>query len=308
MISVVIPVHNEEGNVAALHTRIVSVLQKLGEPFEIVFSDNASTDRTVEKLRALSPVKVLLLARDFGQTSNLDAAIHETAGDIVITMDGDLQNDPADIPVLVAKIREGADAVSGWRRDRHDPAGRRVLSCFANWLTRKVSGLALHDSACALKAYRGDLVRSVHLYGEMHVFLPAYLYLRGARVVEVPVQHHAREHGISKHNFMKAVKDISDLLTIKFLTDVSGRPLLFFGGAGICAGLLGIVSLVIAVYLKLAEIRNFGQTPLPILTIFFLLTGLILFMLGFLAELLVRVYYETNQRTPYVIRDRFTNV
>lgn len=307
MISVVIPVRNEEQNVAPLHAKLTAALAALGEPFEIIFSDNASTDGTVAALRALPRVKVLLLARDFGQTSNLDAAIHESRGDVVITMDGDQQNDPSDIPRLIAKIREGYDAVSGWRQDRRDAPSRRALSRLANWLTARISGLALHDSACALKAYRGELLRSVHLYGEMHVFLPALLYLRGARVAEIPVRHHERVHGISKHYFMKAVKDIADLLTIKFIAGIGGRPLVFFGGVGVLSALLGAISAGVAIYLKFAGMRNFGQTPLPILTVFFFIAGLILFMLGFLAELLVRVYYETTNRTPYVIREKFEN-
>ena len=241
---------------------------------------------------------------DFGQTSALDAGIHEAQGDIIITMDGDLQNDPADIPKLVAKIREGYDVVSGWRQDRHDSFGRRLLSRLANGLTAKVSGLYLHDSACAMKAYRREVVQAVHLYGEMHVFLPAYLHSRGAKVAEIPVLHHSRQFGISKHYFMKAVKDIFDLMTIKFLTTMTGRPLLFFGGIGVVSFLLGFVVFAISIYLKFASLRNFGQTPLPILAVFFVLAGILFFMLGFLAELMLRVYFETNHKTPYVIKER----
>lgn len=239
-----------------------------------------------------------------GQTAALDAGIHETRGDIIITMDGDLQNDPADIPKLVAKIREGYDVVSGWRTDRHDSSGRRVLSRLANWLTAKMTGLYLHDSACALKAYRREVLAPIHLYGEMHVFLPAYLYMKGAKVAEIPVLHHAREFGISKHYFMKAVKDIFDLLTIKFMASLTGRPLIFFGGAGIVSVLLGIVVGATAIYLKLAGLRNFGQTPLPILAIFFILSGILFFMIGFLAELMLRIYFETTRKTPYTIKER----
>lgn len=304
MISVVIPVYNERDNVKLLYEKINATAQKMGEGFEIIFVDDGSTDDTVAVLKTLPGIKILVLTMDFGQTAALDAGIHEAKGEIVVTMDGDLQNDPSDIPQLAAKIREGYDVVSGWRKERDDSSGRRVLSRCANWLTAKVTGLALHDSACAIKAYRREVVQGVHLYGEMHVFLPAYLYGRGAKVAEVPVLHHARKHGISKHYFMKAVKDIFDLLTIKFLVTMTGRPLLFFGGVGIVSFVLGFITAVIALALKLQAIRNFGQTPLPILAVFFVLSGIIFFMMGFLAELILRVYFESNNKRPYVIRDK----
>ena len=304
MISIVIPVYNEEKNVAILHGKIVDVMRKLNEPYEVIFVEDGSTDETLKILKSLREIKIIILAMPLGQTAALDAGIQETRGDIIITMDGDLQNDPADIPKLVAKIREGYDVVSGWRTDRHDSSGRRVLSRLANWLTAKMTGLYLHDSACALKAYRREVLAPIHLYGEMHVFLPAYLYMKGAKVAEIPVLHHAREFGISKHYFMKAVKDIFDLLTIKFMASLTGRPLIFFGGAGIVSVLLGIVVGATAIYLKLAGLRNFGQTPLPILAIFFILSGILFFMIGFLAELMLRIYFETTRKTPYTIKER----
>lgn len=304
MISIVIPAYNEEENVVLLYEKIMAVMSAQNEDWEVIFVDDGSTDKTVEKLKTLPKVKILILAMDYGQTSALDAGIHEAKGDIIITMDGDLQNDPSDIPQLIAKIREGYDVVSGWRQDRHDSSGRRLLSRLANWLTAKMSGLYLHDSACALKAYRREAVTSVRLYGEMHVFLPAYLYGRGAKVTEVVVKHHARQFGISKHYFMKAVKDIFDLITIKFLVTMTGRPLLFFGGVGLAGFFIGFVVAVISIYLKIAGLRNFGQTPLPILAVFFFITGIMLFMIGFLAELILRIYFESSQKTPYIIKER----
>ncbi len=307
MISIVIPVYNEEENVQLLYQKIVDVLAPTDQTWEIIFVDDGSIDQTVAKLKTLPKVKIIILSMDFGQTSALDAGIHEAKGNIIITMDGDLQNDPSDIPRLIAKIEEGFDVVSGWRQERHDSAGRRILSRLANWLTGRISGLYLNDSACALKAYRREVVQAVHLYGEMHVFLPAYLHSRGAKVAEIPVTHHARKFGISKHYFMKAVKDIFDLMTIKFLTTMTGRPLLFFGGIGVVSFLLGFVVFAISIYLKFAGLRNFGQTPLPILAVFFVLAGILFFMLGFLAELMLRVYFETNHKTPYVIKNRIEN-
>ncbi len=303
MISLVIPVYNEEQNVVLLHQKIVDVVGRFNEPYEVIFVDDGSTDHTVSKLRALQNITIIILAMDFGQTSALDAGIHAAKGDIIITMDGDLQNDPEDIPPLIQKMREGYDVVSGWRQKRDDSSGRRALSRLANWLTARVTGLYLHDSACAMKAYRREIVQSVRLYGEMHVFLPAYLHGIGAKVAEIPVRHHARQFGVSKHYFFKAVKDLFDLLTIKFLVTMRGRPLILFGSVGLGAWILGFISGAVALYLKVAGLRNFGQTPLPIVTIFFILSGILFFMLGFLAELILRVYFETSKKTPYIVRE-----
>lgn len=304
MLSIIIPVYDERDNVKVLHEKILEAVKPMNEPYEIIFVDDGSTDDTVQVLKTLANVKILILAMDYGQTSALDAGIHEAQGDIIVTLDGDLQNDPADIPAVVSKIREGFDVVSGWRVDRNDSSGRRLLSRMANWLTATATGLYLHDSACAMKAYRRDNVQAVHMYGEMHVFLPAYLYRLGAKVAEMPVRHHARQFGISKHYFMKAVKDIFDLVTVMFLVTLQGRPLLFFGTTGVVSIITGFLVGMVSVYLKLVHLRNFGQTPLPILAVFFILSGVLFFMLGLLAELIRRVYYETSHRTPYTIRQR----
>ncbi|KKW31131.1 MAG: Glycosyl transferase, family 2 [Parcubacteria group bacterium GW2011_GWC2_52_8c] len=222
-------------------------------------------------------------------------------------MDADVQNDPADIPRLLAKMREGYDVIVGWRQDRHDNLGRRVLSRSANWLTRKVTGLYLHDYACALKAFKKKYMVGIHLYGEMHVFLAAILQSRGARVAEIPVTHHKRHAGVSKHFFMKAVKDIADLLTIKFLFTYAARPLVFFGGWALASIGIGVFSGLAAIALKIAELRNFGQTPLPIITALFIILGVILFMMGFIAELMLRIYYEGRKETPYTISEVIEN-
>lgn len=307
MISVVIPVFNEEANVKALHEKILAELKGSGQEFEILFVDDGSRDGTHEALKKLSPVKILRLQKNSGQTSAMDAGIQAAKGDIVVTMDGDLQNDPSDIGKLVAKLNEGYDVVSGWRVDRHDSFGRRILSRCANWLTFKVTGLYLHDYACAIKAYRKNLFQGVHLYGEMHVFLPAYLYSRGARVAEIPVKHHERQGGISKHYFMKAVKDISDLLTIQFLSQHMDRPLLFFGGFCLLFWFLGFSAAALAIILKVLDIRNLAQTPLPVVSTFFIIIGFLLFMMGFLAELMVRIYCETQKITPYIVKETVEN-
>lgn len=307
MISIVFPAYNEEGNVAELHRRVLKAMRGLNEPFEIIAVNNASTDGTREELLKLAPIRIISLAHNIGQTAGLDAGIHAAKGDIVITMDADVQNDPADIPRMLEKMREGYDVVVGWRQDRHDNFGRRVLSRSANWLTRKVTGLYLHDYACALKAFKKKYMVGIHLYGEMHVFLAAILQSRGARVAEIPVTHHERHAGVSKHFFMKAVKDIADLLTIKFLFTYAARPLVFFGGWALASIGIGVLSGLVAVGLKIAELRNFGQTPLPIITTLFIILGVILFMMGFIAELMLRIYYEGRKETPYTISEVIEN-
>lgn len=302
MISVVFPAYNEEKNVEELHRRILFTLRKMDEKFEIIAVDNASTDGTLGKLKTLSPIKVVILARNLGQTAGLDAGIKAAQGEIVVTLDADLQNDPEDIPRLVEKLGEGYDVVSGWRANRKDTLGRRILSRLANWLAYRVTGLYLHDSACALKAYKKDVLNGVNLYGEMHVFLPAVLHGRGARVSEISVQHHDRVAGISKHNFLKAVRNIGDLLVVKFLSDYLARPFLFFGGWGMASIALGVLSGGTAIVLKIFAIRDLGQTPLPILATLFIVVGVIIIMVGFLAEIMLRIYYETNGKTPYIIK------
>ncbi len=307
MVSIVVPVFNEESNIKAMHAKLMEHLPGLGRPFEIIMVDDGSQDRTFEELKKLSPVRVIRFQKNSGQTSAMDAGFQAARGDVIVTLDGDLQNDPSDIDALIKKLEEGYDVVSGWRVDRHDSFGRRMLSRSANWLTHKVTGLYLHDYACAIKAYRSTLFKGVHLYGEMHVFLPAYLYGRGARVTEIPVKHHERQGGVSKHYFMKAVKDISDLLTIQFLSQHMDRPLLFFGTFCLIFWFLGFLSVATSIALKLLELRNFAQTPLPLLASFFIMMGFLLFMMGFLAELMVRIYCETQKITPYIVKETIEN-
>ncbi len=302
MISIVFPAYNEEENVEKLHRSIKDVLDDLRKPYEIIAVENGSTDGTLERLKKLSPIKIIVIAKNIGQTAGLDAGLKSAQGDVIITMDADLQNDPRDIPRLITKLNEGYDVVSGWRKTRRDFLGRRILSRLANWLTCKITGLYLHDSACALKIYRKSILNNVHLYGEMHVFLPAYLYGRGAKVTEIVVNHHERIAGTSKHNFLKAVKDISDLATIKFLFS-TGRPLLFFAGLAFGLWFLSFLLTVSAIIMKIVNYRNFGQTPLPLLATLFFISGLILFAMGFLAELLLRIYYESKDATPYVVKE-----
>ncbi len=303
MISIVFPAFNEEENVAKLHKQICTALKNHQGGFEIIAVENGSLDKTYVELKKLSPIKIIRFTRNYGQTAALDAGIHAAQGDIIVILDADLQNDPADIPRMITKLNEGYDAVVGWRKNRRDPMSRKILSRAANWLTARVMGLKLHDYACGLKVFKKEFVVGLNLYGEMHVLLGAILHSRGARVTEMEVTHHEREGGISKHNFMKAVKDIGDLLTVKFLTDYLTRPLVFFGGFGVASTVLGFLATISAIVLKFMNLRNLGQTPLPIVAVLFFILGFLLFMVGFLAELMLRVYYESKHEHPYIVRE-----
>ena len=304
MISVVFPTFNEEGNVAKLHARILEALKGVGEPWEIVAVDDGSRDGTMGVLKTLKPLRIVAFARNAGQTSALDAGLKAAKGDTIVTLDADLQNDPNDIPRLVAKLKEGYDVVSGWRQSRNDPEHRKYLSRAANWLTGTMTGLYLHDSACAMKAYRASAVKGVDLYGEMHVFLPAILHWRGARVAELVVEHHERYAGVSKHFFMKAVRDIADLVSLRFLARHLARPFLFFANAGVGACFLSIASMA-AVFLP-APYRPFSPGTMWLTAVILAALSVVLFMMGLLAEILIRVYY-VGGRAPYIIREVIEN-
>lgn len=303
MISVVFPAYNEEKNVAELHKRLVVVLKAVGEPFEILAVDNGSTDRTLEELKKLSPIRIISLTYNIGQTAGLDAGIHAAQGDAVVIMDADLQNDPSDIPKMLQKMNEGYDMVVGWRKNRHDSLGRRFFSRFANGITRKIAGLDIHDYGCALKVFKKKYLGDVHLYGVMHVFIPVILASRGGRVAEVEVQHHERKAGSSKYTFLHMATDVADLLTIKFLYVYAVRPLVFFGGLALGSFGVAIVAASASVILKFEGIYGFSQTPLPVFSALFVILGFLLFMLGFIVELLIRIYYETRDVTPYKIHE-----
>lgn len=300
MITIIFPAYNEEDNVAELHRRIVAAMKEAGKPYEIIAIDNASTDGTYAALKRLTPITIIRIAYNIGQTAALDAGIHAAKGDILVTLDADLQNDPSDIPAMLRKLEEGYDLVAGWRKDRHDSLGRRLFSGFANMLARRILGVKINDYACALKVFRTTFLEGVHLYGEMHVFLAGIMHFRGARITEMPVKHHGRSAGISKHTFVKGAKDFADLLTIRFLFGTT-RPLVLFGAIGLLFFGLAGLSFIAAVAFKIAGLHNFMQTPLPIMTAFFGIGGIILSMMGLIAELVLRAYYETSGKTPYSI-------
>lgn len=303
MISVVFPAYNEEHNVKELYFRLKKALDFICEEYEIIAVDNGSDDSTLERLKELSPIKIIVIARNIGQTAGLDAGINNANGDIIVLIDADLQNDPVDISALIIKLNEGYDVVSGWRMNRQDKIIRKIISRCANWLTYKITGLHLHDYGCALKAYRKEFLQNIVLYGETHAFLPAILFMRGARVAEIPVNHYPRKTGVSKISPSKLFKNIADLFAIRFLYHNMGRPMVFFGGWGFLSIVLGILTAIAAIILKLAHIRNLAQTPLPVVSSFLVITGFVLFMGGFLAEMITKMYFEDKSKKPYIVRE-----
>ena len=304
-ISVIIPVYNEQDNVGELHERLARVLDSAVAEF--IFVDDGSTDATFERLREIARrdarVRVIRFRRNFGQTAALSAGIDHARGHIIVPMDGDLQNDPNDIPRLLAKIHEGYDVVSGWRKDRQDSLRRRLPSVIANRLISWISGVRLHDYGCSLKAYRKDVLENVRLYGEMHRFVPIYASWQGARVTELPVTHHARTRGKSKYGLERTIKVVLDMIVVKFLANYATKPIYVFGGFGMFALFMSAVSFASMLYLKFIGYADFVQTPLPLVTVMFLLVGCLSVLLGLVAELSIRTYYESQGKRTYAIRD-----
>ncbi len=305
-ISVVIPLYNEEENVEELHKRLKEVLEGLPLEYEIIYVDDGSTDRTLELLEEISSkdpnVLVLSLRRNFGQTAAFAAGFDFASGDVIITMDGDLQNDPKDIPKLLEKI-DGYDLVSGWRKKRKDPFFTRKLpSMIANWLISTVTGVKLHDYGCSLKAYRKDVVKNLKLYGEMHRFIPAVASWYGVRVTEVETTHHPRLRGKSKYGLSRTVKVILDLITVKFLQSFSTKPIQFFGPFGVVFSGTGFLICLYLTIRKLLFAEAIGGRPLLMLGVLLIIVGIQLIGMGLLGEMLVRVYHESQNKPIYVIK------
>ena len=307
-VSVIIPVFNEGENILLLHGALSSVLKGIDQEAEVIFIDDGSSDDTLSHLRTISEkdpsVKVLALSRNFGQTAALSAGIDFSKGKIIILMDGDLQNDPEDILPLLQKIEEGYDVVSGWRKDRKDAfLSRRLPSVVANKLIAFVGGGHLHDYGCTLKAYRRDILKNIRLYGEMHRFIPIYAQWIGARVSEIPVRHHPRTHGSSKYGMNRVFKVILDLMVVKFLLSYSQKPIYVFGGLGFVMILGAFFSGVYAIYLKFFRGTSFILTPLPLLCVLLAVLGSLSILMGFLAEILTRTYYESQGKPTYQIKE-----
>ena len=305
-VSIVVPLYNEEENVDILHERLREALEQMGLEYEILYVDDGSTDTTLSKLEAIQlkdkRVVVLSLRRNFGQTAAFAAGFDFARGDIVVTMDGDLQNDPKDIPKMLELIKD-YDLVSGWRKKRKDPFfTRRVPSMLANWVISKVTGVKLHDYGCSLKAYRRDVIKNLKLYGEMHRFIPAVASWYGVRVAEVETTHYPRLRGKSKYGLSRTVKVILDLITVKFLQSFSTKPLQFFGPIGLFSGAMGfLISLCLSIE-KIFLGKPIGGRPLLLLGVLLIIVGIQLIGMGLLGEMLVRVYHESQRKPIYVIK------
>ena len=305
-LSIIIPIFNEEGNIKQLHEKLLSVMGKNSYNYEIIFVNDGSTDSSRQKLDAIAVedehVKIIHFKRNFGQTAAMMAGIDAANGDILIPMDGDLQNDPSDIPRLLEKLDEGYDVVSGWRNDRKDASIKRKLpSKIANWLISKISGVYLHDYGCTLKAYKKDVIKGVRLYGEMHRFIPIYASWQGGKVAEIPVTHHPRIHGQSKYGLERTLKVVLDLILVKFMAKYSQKPMYVFGGFGFLSIFLSFLCFALMLYYKFFGNKSFIETPLPMLTVLFFLMGFICILMGFIAEMLMRTYFESQGKSTYLI-------
>lgn len=308
-VSVVIPVYNEEGSVGRLCQEIHSVLVSLNIEYEIIFVNDGSKDKTIEVLKEMAAgektVKVLDLSRNFGETAALVCGVNHASKGIIILMDGDLQNDPKDIPMLLSKIEEGYDVVSGWRKDRKDALLTRKLPSFiANKIISLLCGIHLHDYGCTLKAYRKSVLKDVKLYGEMHRFIPVYASWMGAKIVEVPVNHRCRTTGKSKYNITRAVKVILDLVTIKFLGSYACRPIYVFGGSGLVLVGGSFICLLMLLYNKFVLGISMIQSPLLLLSALLVILGVQSVLMGLLAEMQIRTYFESSQSTIYSIKEK----
>ena len=309
MISVVIPIHNEEQNLPILAGKLTAALGTIGREYEVLFINDGSTDGTADRIhevcRSDLRFKAIHFRRNSGQTAAMQAGFTHARGNVIVAMDGDLQNDPADIGKLLAKIDEGFDLVSGWRKDRQDhPIKRNFLSRVANGLISRTTGVHLHDYGCSLKAYRREVLEGIALYGEMHRFIPVYAYWNGARIAEVPVLHHARVHGVSKYGLERVIKVVLDLGVVLFLHRYAQKPIYVFGLCGLFSWSISSLSALTAVLYKVLGEKSFIQTPLPLIAVTMFFTGAICFLLGLLAELSIRTYHESQDKPTYLVASR----
>ena len=308
-ISIVVPIYNEQDNVKALYTAITSAMLQMKCGYELIMVDDGSSDGSYALLSRLakedSCLKLIRFRRNFGQTAAMAAGFDAASGSIIIPMDGDLQNDPGDIPRLVEKINEGFDVVSGWRKDRKDTfITRKIPSMLANALISRLTGVHLHDYGCTLKAYRREVLDGINLYGEMHRFVPALASQFGAKVTELPVNHFPRLHGVSKYGISRTLRVVLDLMTVKFLMAYSTKPIQLFGKWGIYTIFIGVLTGAMTVYMKLFDHLSMNRNPLLILTLFLLFMGIQFIVMGLLGELNARTYFESQGKPIYVVRDR----
>lgn len=306
-ISIVVPVYNEQDNITELVERIEKVMTSTELTYELILVDDGSTDKTVSLLEEMQAgrkwIKLICLRRNFGQTAAIAAGFDHAAGEVIIPLDGDLQNDPEDIPRLIARLEEGYDVVSGWRRHRQDAFITRLIpSWIANFVIGLITGVRLHDYGCTLKAYHRGVVEHLKLYGEMHRFIPAIASWSGARVTEIEVKHHPRRKGKSKYGLNRTIKVILDLITVKFLGSFSTKPLHIFGGIGFLSLLASVITCIVVVHQKIAFGVDMTNSPYLLLTVLLVLMGVQFLLMGLLAEMLCRTYHESQGKPTYIIR------
>ena len=302
-ISVVVPVYNEEGNVADLHKEILEVCTANGYEFEIIFIDDGSTDNTVEICRTLKPLKLIQMRRNFGQTAAMDAGIKAAQYDYIVTMDGDRQNDPADIPHMIEYLEENNyDVVSGWRKNRKDTFMKRFTSRGANFLRHVIVHDGIHDSGCSLKVYRRECFEGMNLYGEQHRFIPALLKIKGFTVGEVVVNHRPRTAGKTKYNWKRTIKGFVDMISVWFWNKFASRPLHLLGGAGMGFIGLGFICGIWSIVLFAKGYKMSNNIFPPLLTIFFVIIGVLLFVFGLMSEIMMKTYYGLDVDSPYSIK------
>lgn len=306
-LSVVVPLYNEEGNVGKLHQKILEACQDLGKSFEIIFVDDGSDDKTAAEAANLSPLKLVKFRRNYGQTAAFDAGIKTAQGEVIVTMDGDLQNDPADIKLLLSEMNKGYDVVSGWRFARKDTFMKKFFSRTANLLRKILIQDKIHDSGCSLKAYKRECFADVDLFGEMHRFIPAILQLQGFKVGEVRVSHHPRLHGKTKYNWRRAIKGFVDMISVWFWRKYANRPLHLFGGTGIIFSFVGVAILILMAIEKMFFRASISEKIWPLIGIFFILAGIQLFISGLLADIMVKNYYKNRNRMNYSIEKIISN-
>lgn len=305
--SIILPIFNEEQGIPELFEILINVIKDLD--YEILAINDGSTDNSFLALgteaKKNTKIKVINFKRNFGQTAAINAGIQNCTGDIIILLDSDLENDPKDIPKMLKKLNEGYDVVSGWRKERWEGQfiTRKLPSLLANGLISKVSGVKLHDYGCTLKIYRREVLKNVLLYGQMHRFIPVYCSWQGGKVTEMEVNYQARKYGESNYGVSRIYRVILDLFLIKFLDKYMNRPIHFFGGFGFMSFILSFIVLAIAIYFKAVGLKDFVETPLPTLSGFFFVIGILMLLLGIIAEILMRTYYETQNKFPYQIKN-----
>jgi glycosyltransferase involved in cell wall biosynthesis len=307
-VSIVLPIYNEEKNLPILYNELKEVLERLNNSYEIVCVNDSSKDKSLEVLKTLSlkdrNLKVINFNWNCGQTAAMSAGIKHSSGDVIIPMDADLQNDPKDIPKFLTKINEGYDVVSGWRKNRQDfTFSRKIPSYIANKLISYITGTKIHDYGCSMKAYKSEIIKGIELYGEMHRFIPAYVSWHGGKITEIVVNHRPRKYGKTNYGIIRTFYVLLDLIVVKFLSKYMNKPMHFFGGIGFITLGLGVLSGLTSLFLKIVHSRDFVQTPLPVFSALLIIIGVVLMAMGVIAEMLMRVYYETQDITPYSVKE-----